>query len=158
VSHEINVDGQKLTIKRVFKAPVEKVYQAWTDPDKMVRWFASNERWRTPEVEVGSSPGGKYNLTMRHSDGDKFQSVGQIVEIIENQRISFTWTMPDAGLSFGESLVTVDLREVPEGTELTLTHDRLTNADLLKDTSGGWAGCLTMLEGYLVNGVELSPP
>jgi len=158
MSHETSGEVQKLVIKRVFRAPVDKVYQAWTDPDKMIRWFASNERWRTPAVEVGSAPGGKYNLTMRHSDGDSFQSVGHIVEIIENERISFTWTMPDAGLSFGESLVTVDLRAVPEGTELTLTHDRLISADLRKDTSEGWAGCLTMLEGYLVNGVELSPP
>lgn len=157
MSQEIIVDGQKLVIKRVYKTGVEKVYQAWTDPDKMVRWLSSNERWRSPEIDVESVPGGKHNITMRHSDGDEFHIVGRYVEIVPNQRISFTWACPDGGMGEGETLVTVEFRAVTDGTELTLTHDRLDDAKVRNETAEGWTGCLSMLDKYLVDGVELMP-
>jgi len=49
-----------------------------------------------------------------------------------------------------ESLVTVEFRAVPEGTELTFTHDRQTDLEAVKGTSEGWTGFLEMLENYLV--------
>ncbi len=157
---EINREEQKLIIKRVFKAPVNKVYQAWTDPAELARWYSPNERWRTPEVDLDTVPGGKHNITMRHSDGDKFHNVGRYVEVVQNERISFTWAILEAGMKEGDALITVEFRPVTDGTELTLTmvHHGADSADHLSGASEGWGGCLTMLDNYLVNGVELVAP
>jgi uncharacterized protein YndB with AHSA1/START domain len=150
MSVETLLEEHKVVLKRTYAAPVEKVYQAWTDPEKMVQWLSPNARFNAPTVDCELSPGGRHNLTMNHSDGDQFHMIGEYVEILPNERISFTWKNlegPDGG---NESLVTVEFRAVADGTELTLTHDRQANRNSVESTSGGWTGCLEMLESFLV--------
>jgi uncharacterized protein YndB with AHSA1/START domain len=149
MTQETIIDDQKLVIKRTFAATIERVYQAWTDPAQMARWYAPNERWKSCEVVADPTPGGRYDLTWRHLDGDTLRVGGQYLEIVPNVRLSFTWAMV-GGEQPGEDMrVTVDLRAVPEGTELTLTHDRQPNLQSVEGTSVGWTGCLDMLESFL---------
>ena len=153
---EVKVEGDTLTIKRVFAAPVEKVYQAWVDPNKASKWLSPNVRWRQPLLERDAKVGGRYDLTMRHSDGDQFHLFGTYQEIVPNERLSFTWNsveMPE----YPESVVTLLFRPVAEGTELTLIHDRLTDPANREQTQGGWIGCLEMLAAYVEEGKELPP-
>jgi len=149
MKQETVIDGQKLVIQRTFAASVEKVYRAWTDHAQMVRWFAPNTRWKTPILDIDPVPGGRHNITMRHSDGEHVQCIGHYVELIPNERIVFTWTGVGQPMGQEETLVTVELRGVPEGTELTLTHDRVTDRKALEANAGGWGGCLEMLKSYL---------
>ena len=151
---ETNVSDTSVVLSRVIKAPVEKVYQAWTDPAQLRLWFSPNVRWKKPIVESDPKPGGKHSIKMRHSDGDEMQINSRYVEVIPNSRISFSWHSGDGFLK-EESLVTVDLREIPEGTEITLTHDRLLDQNTKDQVNVGWSGCLGMLEDYF-NGNELS--
>jgi len=144
-----SIEGQKLVIRRKFAASVEKVYQAWTDPARLARWLSPNVRWNAPAVDIEPVPGGRYDVRMRHCDGDEFHTVGRYVEVVPNARLSFTWTWLDNPFGMEETLVTVEFRAVSEGTVLTLTHDRQTNPQALEGASGGWTGCLDMLESYL---------
>jgi uncharacterized protein YndB with AHSA1/START domain len=153
MSQETVIEETKLVIKRTFDAPVEKVYQAWTDPAKMVQWMSPNVRWRSPAIDIDVKPGGRHNLTMRHSDGDEVPVTGHYVEVVPNERISLTWKWPQAQ-GGDDTLLTVEFRAVPEGTELTLTHDRQSGRDAVKGTSEGWTGFMEMLETYL----EGTPP
>ena len=147
MNRNTTVDSTSIVLSRVIKAPVERVYQAWTDPAQLKLWFAPNVRWKTPIVESDPKPGGVHSITMRHSDGDVMQISSRYVEVIPNSRISFSWHSGDGFLN-EESLVTVELRAVPEGTEITLTHDRLQDQNAKESTIGGWSGCLGMLEAY----------
>ncbi len=147
MNSETNVIKASVVISRVIKAPVEKVYSAWTDPVQLRLWFSPNVRWKTPLIESDPKPGGVHSITMRHADGDEMRITGSYIETIPNSRISFTWKSPDSGI-IEDSIVTVDLRAVPEGTEITLTHDRLPDQNMKDQVSGGWAGCLDMLEAY----------
>ena len=149
---ETNVSDTSVVLSRVIKAPVEKVYQAWTDPAQLKLWFSPNVRWKTPLIESDPKPGGVHSIIMRHSDGDKMQIAGRYVEATPNSRISFTWQSGD-GLMTEESLVTIELREVPEGTEITLTHERLQDQNTKEQVSGGWSGCLEMLEAFFEGNV-----
>ncbi len=152
MNSETNVSDTSVVLSRVIKAPVDKVYQAWTDPEQMRLWLSPNVRWKTPIIESDPKPGGVHSITMRHSDGDKMQITGRYVEATPNSKISFTWQSGD-GLMTEESLVTVELREVPEGTEITLTHDRLQDQNTKDQVSGGWFGCLDMLEAFFEGNV-----
>ena len=154
MTQETSMEGQKLVIRRQFAAPVEKVYQAWTDPARLARWLSPNVRWNAPVVDIEPVPGGRYDVRMRHSDGDEFHTVGRYVEVVPNERLSFTWTWLGSPFGMEETFVTVEFRPVSAGTELTLTHDRQTDPKALEGTSGGWTGCLDMLESYL-NGTPL---
>lgn len=154
MSQETVVEGTKLTIRRIFKAPVEKVYQAWTDPAMMAHWLSPNVRWKAPDIDVEPIPGGRHNITMNHSDGDKVQITGHYTEIVPNQRIAFTWIWPNTPVDSEPTLVTLEFRSVPDGTELTLIHDRQANLDAAESTSEGWSGCLDLLQSFL-EGVPL---
>jgi len=160
VTQSTMVQGDTLVLRRVFNASPERVYRAWTDPEQLIRWFSSNTRWRTPLVDVVPVQGGRHHIDMRHSDGDVFKLRGKYLEVIPNEKIVFTWVWLDDPMGTDadpESIVTVEFREVPGGTELTLTHEKLRNTDQQAQTSEGWEGCLTMLEGYLDTGAELLP-
>ena len=149
MSQETVVEGVKLTIRRTFAAPVEKVYQAWTDPAKVSKWFFPNERWNTPTIDIDPRPGGRHNITMNHSDGDTFHNFGKYVDVVPNERLSFTWTWQESPTGPEETFVTVEFRTVSGGTELTLIHDRQTDPTSREQTALGWTGCFNMLETYL---------
>lgn len=149
MTQETVIADQKLVIRRTFTAPVERVYRAWTDPAQMARWYAPNERWHTCEVVADPTPGGRYDVMMRHLDGAEYHMVGGYVEVVPNTRLSFTWTMVGGEMELKDTLVTIDLRPVPGGTELTLTHERQPNLQAVEGTSEGWTGCLDLLASYL---------
>ena len=71
MNQETILEHQKLVIKRTFAAPVERVYQAWTDSAQMAQWFSPNVRWNRPLIDIEPVPGGRYDVTMRHSDGEE---------------------------------------------------------------------------------------
>ncbi len=154
MSHEVVTDGEKLVIKRLFAAPVEALYRAWTDPVQMVRWLKPNERWNAPLVDIDPVPGGRHRITMRHSDGDEFEIVGSYREIVPNERLSFTWI--GKGIEEQPGVVTVEFRTVPEGTELTLTHARGGDPTPLEQTNKGWSGCLDTLNCYLASNAPIA--
>lgn len=154
MSEENVLEGAKFVIKRVFTVPVEKVYQAWTQPEQMAKWFSSNSRWKSPIVDTELQSGGRHNITMRHSDGDAFHVVGHYLEIVPNERISFTWKFLEGAMGQEESIVTIEFRAITGGTELTLTHEKITDPTERANTLEGWNGCLDMLDGYF-SGVTL---
>ena len=138
-----------ITIKRIFAASVEKVYEAWTEPAKLMQWFSPNIRWRTPKVDFELVAGGKHDITLRHSDGDEMRILGRYVEILPNERISFTWNFKGGDSEAEESLVTVEFRATTGGTELTLTHDRQNDPNEKAQAEQGWSGMMELLESFL---------
>jgi uncharacterized protein YndB with AHSA1/START domain len=149
MSQVVTAEGQKLVIRRTFAAPVDRVYQAWTDPRLMSRWFLPNERWNESVVENDLKVGGAYKIAMHHSDGDVLNTIGHYLEVVPNERLSFTWDWLESPTGRHQSVVSIELRPVPGGTELTLTHDRLADAAERENVNSGWAGCLNTLDGFL---------
>ncbi|HEY3330263.1 MAG TPA: SRPBCC domain-containing protein [Capsulimonadaceae bacterium] len=146
-----------LVVKRVLRAPVERVYRAWTDPAELEKWFSPNERWVQPKIDVENYVGGKHHITMVHSDTEEIPLFGKYTDLQLNKRVAFTWIPPEGMGTSGESLVTVDFAAVAGGTEVTLTHERLVDPEEREQTSGGWTGCLETLARYVDEGIELAP-
>ena len=156
MSQETILEDQKLVIRRTFAAPVERVYLAWTDPAQMAQWYRPNARWNQSRIDVEPVPGGRYDVTMCHSDGDEVRMVGRYGDVVPSKRLSFTLTWLGDTEGEVETLVTVEFRAVPEGTELTFTHDRQANLESVKSTSAGWTGFMDMLESYLADSPRLA--
>jgi uncharacterized protein YndB with AHSA1/START domain len=92
-----------LTIKRRFNASPAKVFAAWTDPQKMIRWMGPPSIIRC-EVENDLRVGGRYHIKMVVPD-DEHNVSGVYREIVPNEKVVFTWawiSTPER-----ESLVTV---------------------------------------------------
>ena len=132
-----------LEIKRTFQASREKVFQAWTDPEKLNRWFAPSDDYEV-SAECDPRPGGNYRVQMTHKDGNIHTVVGEYREVNPPEKLVFTWSWEDGGVQ--GSLVTVDLQDLGESTEVTLTHSGFPSAEWRDKHNEGWSGALSRLE------------
>src|SRR4029453_11643485 len=102
-----------LTIKRGVKAPAEKVFAAWTDPEKVKRWMGPGER-KPLRVESDPPIGGRYRWLMQAPGGEQHDVSGVYREVIPNEKLVFTWAWKSTPER--ESLVTVTFKRDGDGT------------------------------------------
>jgi uncharacterized protein YndB with AHSA1/START domain len=138
-----------LKMERRFEASPEAVFDAWTNPEVLRRWWAAAPGWETPSAEVDLRAGGRYRLTMRDPDAGAEHTVGgQYVEVRRPDRLSYTWAWepepggPDMG---PPSRVTVDFVADGDGTRVELTHSELATAESRAQHEHGWNACLDNL-------------
>ena len=139
-----------LVIRRTLKAPRERVFAAWTEPDMMRRWLAPDEM-RVASLDFDARVGGAYRLTMLTSEGEPFVAHGAIRELRAPERLSMTWQWEDDdGAPEGnETLLTLDFHDRDGDTELVLTHENLTDAHSRERHEHGWNAILDNLPGLL---------
>lgn len=122
------------SITRSFDAPRERVWQAWTDAQRLKRWWGAKE-FTTPTWQLDLRVGGKYLYCMRSPEGKDYWGTGVYREIVPRERLVFTDSFADAqgnvvpathygmGADFPlELLVTVTFEEQRGKTTLTLHH------------------------------------
>ena len=102
-----------LTIKRRFNAPPEKVFAAWTDPHKVMRWMGPGEI-KALHAESDLRTGGRYRWVMRAPNGEDHDVSGVYREIIPNEKLVFTWAWKSTPER--ESLVTLTFKRDGDGT------------------------------------------
>ena len=135
-----------ISIRRWIRARPERVFEAWTRPDLMVRWFFPSEGW-TAAVTSDLRVGGRYEISMRDAEGGRHHQFGEYREIVPSSRLVFTWNCPE--LSVVESVVTVELIDHGDRTELVLTHELPPDPAIRSGHEQGWEGCLSNLEKML---------
>jgi uncharacterized protein YndB with AHSA1/START domain len=139
-----------LQLKRRFEAPRERVFDAWTNPDVLRKWWAAAPNMDTPIAEVDARPGGSYKLAMRDPDsGEVHTLVGEYREVSPPERLVYTWTWEsnvDAMKGSENTLVEVDFREDGDATEVVVTHSGFATPELRDLHAHGWNGCLDNLE------------
>jgi uncharacterized protein YndB with AHSA1/START domain len=134
-----------LTLKRRLKASPAKVFQAWTDPEKLVRWFGPAE---TVAGSVGAQadvrPGGRYQMNFETADGERHQVGGVYREVVPDTRLVFTWAWHSTPER--ESLVTVTIAADGDVSLLTLHHEQFFDQKARDGHERGWTGTLDKLE------------
>ena len=137
----------KLQLTRVFDAPRELVFKAWTDANQFKQWFgaAACDGGSLQSVKVDARVGGKYRLQVQKNDGEFFTTAGIYREVKPPERLVFTWAFEKdgSGDEFGEveppeMLVTVELKARGKQTELTLTHEKFASVASRDRHEGGW--------------------
>ena len=137
-----------LTLKRRLNAPCEKVYAAWTEPEKIARWFAPAQvKAGSVRADIDLRVGGRYRISFESGDGEYSQVDGVYRELIPNARIAFSWAWHSTPER--ESQVTVSLQPDGGGTLLTLHHEQFFNEDARDGHARGWAELLDTLEQHL---------
>ena len=137
-----------LTLKRRLNAGPEQVYAAWTDPQKIARWFGPGSvKAGSERASIDARVGGRYRISFDTESGEHFEVGGVYREVVPNQRLVFSWawhTTPER-----ESLVTVSLKPDGDGTLLTLTHEQLFDAAARDGHERGWNGALDKLQNFI---------
>jgi uncharacterized protein YndB with AHSA1/START domain len=146
----------ELLITRVFDAPRERVWQAWTDPDEIKKWWGP-EQFTAPSIESDLQVGGKYLYCMRSPDGQDFWSTGTYREIVPMEKIVATDSFADEqgnvvpashyGMSDFplETVLTVTFEDENGGTKVTLRHEGIPAGEMGDQTEAGWNQSLNKL-------------
>ncbi|MBO0884260.1 MAG: SRPBCC domain-containing protein [Mycobacterium sp.] len=117
---ETNLAEHAISLTRVFDAPRELVWQAWTRPDQFAAW-AGCDGFSVPlsTIDMDVRPGGRFRWTMIHDEsGEQTPAAGIYVEVVEPTRLVYRW---EDGRLAEESIVTITLTELErDRTELTL--------------------------------------
>jgi uncharacterized protein YndB with AHSA1/START domain len=116
-----NTNRKELTLTRIFDAPRELVWKAWTDPKLLARWWGP--KWFTnPVCEVDLRPGGTILIHMKGPDGAMYPMKGVFREIVEPERLVFTSNAlkEDEGNPLLETINTVTFANDNGKTRLTL--------------------------------------
>lgn len=79
-------DNKTVTIKKVLKAPLKLVWEAWTQPEHITQWWGP-KGMNTKVIEHDFKEGGKWKYSMEMPDGNEFISDGVYTEIVEHQKI-----------------------------------------------------------------------
>jgi uncharacterized protein YndB with AHSA1/START domain len=137
-----------LTLKRRLNAPPAKVYAAWTDPQKIARWFGpARVKAGTEQASIDARIGGRYRVSFTMESGEYSEVGGVYREMVPNQRLVFSWAWHSTPER--ESLVTVTLKPDGDGTLLTLRHEQLFDQAARDGHERGWIGALDKLEQYI---------
>ena len=138
-----------LSISRIFAAPRELVFQAWTEPERLRKWWRVQADYTTPIAEVDLRVGGKYRLGMQAPDNEHpFVVGGTYREVLPMERLVYTWVWEndseegDSDFRPAETLVTVEFRDVGDKTEVVLTHEFFPDDDMKDQHGHGWNGGL----------------
>jgi len=111
---------RELVMTRVFDAPRNLVYDAFTKPELVRRWLLGPDGWSMPTCEIDLKVGGKYRYVWkRDSDGTEMGMGGVYREIVPNQKLVTTEKFDQAWYP-GEAVGTLVLTE--QGGKTTLTQ------------------------------------
>ena len=159
-------DAENIVIERIFDAPREMVFEAWTKPEYLVAWFAPRDcTIEFPRIDV--RPGGGFHSRIRNPAFGDCWCVGEYLDIVRPQRIVYSIAIADGeGQRIdaaraghhpdwpAETIVSVTLEDLHGRTRLTLRQ----NAPLaLAKETGAYPSWLEMLDGlgeFLGRGVS----
>lgn len=141
-----------LVITRLLDAPRSLVFKVWTQPEHLARWWGCAGT-KVTTFECDLRPGGEFRFHVRLTDGSDHWTRGVYREVVEPERLVFTWALEDADGRLGhETLVTVTFVERGQKTELTLHHAVFESTEARDRHRKGWAESLDRLAGYLAMG------
>ena len=145
-----------LRFHRALGAPVDAVWDAWTDAARAARWWAPRH-FRVSEFVLEPTPGGRVAVAIREGDGAEYRSAGVVVEADRPRRLVFDLAPMDAdGRPLFDARHTLDLTPRAAGCELELRIDVVASAPAAASAIGGlepgWEQLLDALEQLLATG------
>lgn len=133
-----------IRLHRVLRAPAERVYRAFLDPAALCKWMAPHG-FTGSVHSMDAREGGGYKMSFTNfSTGKSHSFGGKYVELTPHERIRYTDRFDDANLP-GEMSVTISLRKVIGGTELTIVQDGVPAVIPAEMCYMGWQESLTLL-------------
>ena len=137
-----------MVVRRRMPAPREIVYEAWVDPDGIREWMCPGDVV-SAEAVLDVRVGGSFRIIMRAEDRiHEHSGTYQIVD--PPAKLAFTWS----GLENPDEITLVTVEFLPRGeeSELVITHERFSKADVAQRYEMGWGTIAQKFDAYLANG------
>ena len=152
---------QAIVIERVLDAPREKVWQAWTDPEQIKKWWGPKE-FTAPSIESDFQEGGTYHWAMQSPDGQVYWSTGTFHEIVPQERLVVTDSFADEegnvvppshygmeGDHPMEGRIVVTFADAGGKTKLTVRYEGMAPSETRDLATTGWNETLDKLAALL---------
>lgn len=134
-----------IRLHRVFKAPPERLYKAFTNPEALVKWMPPHG-FTAKVHEMDLRKGGSYRMSFTNlTTGSSHSFGGEYLELVPNQRIRHTDKFDDPNLP-GTMTVTVEIRKVLVGSELNITQEGVPDVIPAEACYLGWGESLELLK------------
>src|SRR5206468_12496497 len=148
-----NTADREIVTTRVFDAPRELVWKAWTDPKHLAQWWGP-KGFTNPVCEVNLRPGGAIRIDMRGPDGTVYPMTGVYRAIVEPERLVFvSAALDEEGKPLFEVLNTVTFAELGDKTKLTVqarvVQSTAKAAPYLKGMEEGWKQTIERLAAFM---------
>jgi uncharacterized protein YndB with AHSA1/START domain len=136
--------GNTIRLHRVLRAPPERVYRAFLDPQANGKWLPP-DGFTCKVHELDARVGGTYRMSFTNfSTGSSHSFGGRYLELVPDERIRHSDTFDDPNMK-GEMQTTISLRRVAFGTELTVVQEGIPAAIPTEACYLGWQESLTLL-------------
>lgn len=140
-------NAPRLSLTRSYAVAPEKVWRAWVEPEALMQWFGPGETGSVTLAEVDLRVGGRYHFVFHTPDGEDHDVSGVYQEVIEHRRLAFTWAWRSTPERV--SRVTIELRPIAAGTELSFLQEHFADVQARDAHEGGWLPTLAKLEAFL---------
>ncbi|ALO27703.1 hypothetical protein LEP1GSC121_1803 [Leptospira borgpetersenii serovar Castellonis str. 200801910] len=148
-----------LLLERIVDVPRELIWKVWTTPEHLKPWFCPSP-WKTIDCEIDLRPGGIFRTTMQSPEGQDFPNVGCYLEVILNEKLSWTDALqpgfrpsPDPTHPFGffTGIITLEAHETGTKYRAIAIHGNETNRKKHQDMGfhEGWGIVLDQLVVYI---------
>jgi uncharacterized protein YndB with AHSA1/START domain len=123
----------KISVESIVKAPIAKVWSAYTTPDDIKQWNAASDDWHTTQASVDLRAGGAFSSRMEAKDGSfGFDFAGTYTKIVPHELIEYT---------FGDRTGVVEFIEKETGVKLRVSFDAETEHPVEQQRQG-WQAIL----------------
>jgi uncharacterized protein YndB with AHSA1/START domain len=140
---------RELVVTRIIDAPRALVFKAWIEPEQVARWWGP-QGFVTTFCDMDIRPGGAFRCCMRSPAGTDHWKRGVYREIVEPERIVFTFAWEAADGNPGhELLTTVTFTDLGAQTRLTLHQAAFETVERRDDHRGGWTSCFERFAEYM---------
>jgi uncharacterized protein YndB with AHSA1/START domain len=138
---------QVVRIERTFDALAEDVFDAWTSPEVIERWFRPADGWKKPSAEVDLRVGGTVRVVMRDPSGAPIEASGEYTEIDRPHRLAFTWTFDDDPSN--QQLIEIEFTERDGATTVVFVNSNISQKERRDQQYDGWLTCINNIEHAL---------
>jgi uncharacterized protein YndB with AHSA1/START domain len=141
---------RELTLIRIFDAPRDLVFEAWTNPKYLAKWWGP-DGFTNPRCEFDARPGGRIHIDMQAPYGVTYPMTGTVDDVAPPSRLVFTAVAEDHdGNALLESRTTVTFEALGEKTKVTVHASAVgfvpIAAEMLKGMEPGWTQSLEKLD------------
>ena len=130
-------------IERIFDAPLELLWQIWTDPEYILQWFGGDPKGTVSDADIDLRVGGKYAIRFSDSNGSEHTAFGKFLVVEFRSRLQYSWEWLSEPGQVSE--VQVEFVPISEKTKLILIHKNL-HPDSKHGYLLGWNNALDKIE------------
>ncbi len=129
-----------ITIETLVRAPIDKVWRAYTSPEDIIQWNAASDDWHTTSSSVELRVGGTFSSRMEAKDGSfGFDFAGTYTKIIPNELIEY---------AFGDRSASVQFMQTSDGVKLRITFVAETEHSV-EEQEQGWQSILNKFASHV---------